>query len=149
GAVVTFTATATDNVDGTDPVTCTPASGSTFPVGTTTVNCTATDAAGNYSSGSFKVTVNPATSVTFSSNTPDKSVGKKQKVTYSATVTGTSGTPTGTVTFTDKDNTTGTTKTYTVALSGGKASTGGASPYATTGDHTITATYNGSTASLT
>jgi hypothetical protein len=38
-------------------VTCTPASGSKFPLGTTTVNCTATDTAGNEGIGSFKVTV--------------------------------------------------------------------------------------------
>lgn len=39
-------------------VTCTPPSGSTFPIGTTTVNCKATDAATNTSSCSFSVTVN-------------------------------------------------------------------------------------------
>ena len=47
GTAVTFTATATDAVDGTDPVTCAPASGTTFPVGHTIVTCTAQDAAGN------------------------------------------------------------------------------------------------------
>ena len=57
GAVVTFTATAVDNVDGTLTPTCTPASGSTFPVGVTTATCTATDAAGNTRSDSFTVTV--------------------------------------------------------------------------------------------
>ncbi len=46
--VVTYTMpTATDNVDLTDPVSCTPASGSTFGLGTTTVTCTAQDAASN------------------------------------------------------------------------------------------------------
>src|SRR6185437_8213975 len=40
GAVVTFTTSATDNVDGTDATTATPASGSTFALGTTTVNVT-------------------------------------------------------------------------------------------------------------
>jgi hypothetical protein len=44
--IVTYTATATDNCPGV-MVICTPPSGSTFPVGTTTVNCTAKDAAGN------------------------------------------------------------------------------------------------------
>jgi hypothetical protein len=34
-------------VDGTDQVTCAPASGSTFPIGNTTVTCTAKDAHGN------------------------------------------------------------------------------------------------------
>ena len=32
-------------------------SGDTFPLGTTTVNCTATDKAGNVATGSFKVTI--------------------------------------------------------------------------------------------
>ena len=57
GASVTFTATATDLVDGVDTVTCTPASGSTFPIGTTTVQCSATDFHGNTAHGSFNVTV--------------------------------------------------------------------------------------------
>ena len=57
GAVVKFTATASDLVDGSDPVSCTPKSGSTFPVGTTTVQCSATDAHGNKATGSFTVTV--------------------------------------------------------------------------------------------
>lgn len=49
--------TATDIVDGTDAVTCVPASGSSFTVGSTTVNCSATDAHGNTGHSSFKVTV--------------------------------------------------------------------------------------------
>jgi hypothetical protein len=57
GAVVTFTASASDLVDGTRPVVCSPASGSTFPIGTTTVGCTATDTHGNSANGSFTVTV--------------------------------------------------------------------------------------------
>ena len=61
GAVVTFAASATDAVDGTDPVTCNPASGSTFPLGTTTVNCSSTDSAGNTGHASFKVTVQDTT----------------------------------------------------------------------------------------
>ena len=57
GAVATFTATAQDDEDGALPVTLTPPSGSTFPVGATTVNATAVDAAGNRAAGSFTVTV--------------------------------------------------------------------------------------------
>jgi hypothetical protein len=57
GAVVTYTVTATDAVDPAPTVSCSPASGSTFPIGTTTVSCTASDASGNTSSGSFRVTV--------------------------------------------------------------------------------------------
>ena len=59
GATVTFTATAADDVSGTRPVTCTPASGTVFAVGATTVNCSATDEAGNNASGSFSITVSP------------------------------------------------------------------------------------------
>jgi hypothetical protein len=57
GAAVTFTATAVDIVDGSVPVSCTPPSGSTFPIGTTTVTCSATDAHANSATGTFKVTV--------------------------------------------------------------------------------------------
>ncbi len=56
-AVTTFTATATDNCPGVT-VACTPASGTAFPKGVTTVTCTATDAAGLTASCSFTVTVN-------------------------------------------------------------------------------------------
>ncbi|MFH9689301.1 VWA domain-containing protein [Streptomyces sp. NPDC017413] len=47
GVRIDYTATATDPQDGALPVTCVPPSGSLFPVGTTTVTCSATDAAGN------------------------------------------------------------------------------------------------------
>src|SRR5207249_684820 len=39
------------------PVTCTPASGSVFPLGRTHVACTAVDVAGNRSEGGFSVLV--------------------------------------------------------------------------------------------
>src|SRR5207248_2169716 len=42
---------------GAANVTCVPASGSAFPKGTTTVNCTADDGNGNSASCSFRVTV--------------------------------------------------------------------------------------------
>jgi hypothetical protein len=60
GAAVSYTATATDLVDGSVPVSCTPASGSAFPAGTTTGSCAASDAHGNTATGSFTVTVNYA-----------------------------------------------------------------------------------------
>jgi hypothetical protein len=57
GASVSFAATATD-FQGTALVpTCVPASGSVFPVGTTTVTCTATDFRSVPGSASFKVRV--------------------------------------------------------------------------------------------
>lgn len=57
GTVVTFEATASDAVDGDLPVTCAPASGSRFPIGVTTVECTATDSSLNPTTGTFTVTV--------------------------------------------------------------------------------------------
>jgi hypothetical protein len=60
GAVVTYTnPTATDFVDGVVSVSCVPPSGSTFPVGVTTVVCSATDSHMNGTSSSFTVTVLP------------------------------------------------------------------------------------------
>jgi large repetitive protein len=58
GAVVTYTApTVSDVADATPDVSCVPASGGTFTLGTTTVTCTASDAAGNLANTSFGVTV--------------------------------------------------------------------------------------------
>ena len=54
---VTFASpTASDNCPGVTVI-CTPPSGTTFPVGTTTVTCTATDASGNTATCSFTVSV--------------------------------------------------------------------------------------------
>ena len=47
----------TDSQDPSPTITCTPPSGSMFAIGTTTVSCTATDANGNTSSGTFDVVV--------------------------------------------------------------------------------------------
>jgi uncharacterized repeat protein (TIGR01451 family) len=61
-AAVTYSnATATDNCSGVGTPVCTPASGSTFAKGTTTVNCTVSDASGNSAACSFTVTVNDTT----------------------------------------------------------------------------------------
>jgi len=58
GATVTYAANATDNCTSTVTVTVQPASGSFFPVGTTTVTARATDGSGNTATCSFTVTVN-------------------------------------------------------------------------------------------
>jgi hypothetical protein len=57
GAAVAFQATAQDLVSGTVAVTLAPTSGSTFPLGATTVSATAVDAAGNRGSRTFVVSV--------------------------------------------------------------------------------------------
>ena len=68
GATVTFTTpTATDLVDGTLPTTCVDqaddpvTSGDTFPLGTTTITCTATDTADNTGTATFTITVHDTT----------------------------------------------------------------------------------------
>ena len=58
GTTVTYASpSATDVVDAAPTVGCVPASGGTFPVGSTTVTCTARDASGNEASSSFVVDV--------------------------------------------------------------------------------------------
>jgi uncharacterized protein DUF11/K319-like protein/HYR domain-containing protein/Big-like domain-containing protein len=70
GAAATFAASASDVVDGARPVTCAPVSGSTFPLGTTVVNCTAADTRLNSASGSFGITVRDKTPPTIGVTTP-------------------------------------------------------------------------------
>jgi hypothetical protein len=57
GVAATFTATAQDKLDGKLPASCSPASGSTFPVGTTTVSCWASNSLGKLGTASFAVVV--------------------------------------------------------------------------------------------
>jgi hypothetical protein len=57
GAIVTYTASANDDADGPISASCSPASGSTFALGTSTVQCQAVDSAGNAATGSFDVVV--------------------------------------------------------------------------------------------
>ena len=73
GAVLEFEVVAVDDCDEAPVVVCTPASGSVFPVGITTVTCTATDLSGNTTSCSFAVTVEPRT-VIIDGITPSPSV---------------------------------------------------------------------------
>lgn len=107
-AVVNFTPTATDNCSGVT-VESSPASGSTFPKGTTTVTVTATDASGNQDVDTFDVTVNdneaPAIScpANISTNVDPGSCGAV--VNYTA--------PVGT------DNCSGATTTQTAGLPSG------------------------------
>jgi hypothetical protein len=57
GAVVSYTATATDDLDPDPTPVCTPSAGSLFAIGGTSLACTATDASGNIANASFTVTV--------------------------------------------------------------------------------------------
>lgn len=56
-AAVDYEAGATDTLDPMPALTCSPASGSVFPDGMTSVSCTAADAAGNTTTKSFDVLV--------------------------------------------------------------------------------------------
>jgi predicted extracellular nuclease len=57
GAIVDFSATATDARDTNVVVTCAPPSGAQFALGATTVNCSATNSRNKTAEGSFSVTV--------------------------------------------------------------------------------------------
>jgi rhamnogalacturonan endolyase len=65
GAVVTFSGSAHDTLDGVVPVTFEPLPGSWFPPGITTVRADAVDTWGNTASGSFTVTVRDTTAPAF------------------------------------------------------------------------------------
>ena len=89
-AVVVFTPTASDNT-GVTSLTCSPPSGSTFPIGSTTVTCIASDAAGNTTTTTFNVVVKDGTPPVFAA-TPDITVNAAANAstaiaTYSPTAT--------------------------------------------------------------
>lgn len=91
GANVNFTVTATDLVSGSVSVTCTPASGSLFPINTTLVFCTAKDAHDNIGTGEFHVTVTPEPPPTLNlpPNITAEATGPNGAVvTYTVTATG-------------------------------------------------------------
>jgi CSLREA domain-containing protein len=133
GAVVTYSApTVSDNCPGVGAPSCTPSSGSTFPVGTTTVTCTVSDAAGNTAQCTFTVTVQApaACTITCPANVTVVTTNTNQcgaVVTYPApTTTGSCGTvtctpasgsffPVGTTTVTCT-TTTGPSCSFTVTV---------------------------------
>jgi hypothetical protein len=145
GADVTYTApTAVDETESPGPtVMCSPASGSFFPIGTTPVTCTASDADDSNSpvTAGFNVTVTKSpTTTTVTASPTSPSLGSP--VTFTATVAPNPAialTPTGTVSFFIDGSATPAT---TVALNGsGMASFSTAGLGA--GTHTVTASYSG------
>nr|MBP8273733.1 HYR domain-containing protein [Acidobacteriota bacterium] len=82
GALVVFTASALDAVDGARSVACVPASGSVFPFGATNVVCRSTDSAGNQASNGFTVRVADTLAPTISvpEVTPNMRVFRGQQV---------------------------------------------------------------------
>ncbi len=90
GSVVTYSATATDDVDGDVPVSCTPPSGTTFALGATEVTCTASDATGNAALERFTITVADLEAPTITILVPatvEATGPSGAPVTYVATVT--------------------------------------------------------------
>jgi HYR domain len=95
GAVVNYDANASDTVSGDFPATCEPPSGSRFPVGTTTVQCSATDDAGNTARGTFTVEVRRNDTGTLTIRVPDPITTEAEShdgavVTFTVTAGGTS-----------------------------------------------------------
>ncbi len=93
GVVVFYSSTASGGCNPPPSLFCTPPSGSTFPVGTTTVTCTATNSSGQSTNCSFTVTVNPCPPVvlTCSSNivvTTTNCASTGATVFYSSSVSG-------------------------------------------------------------
>jgi HYR domain len=90
GAVVSYTVTATDAVNGTDPVTCSPASGTTFRLGHSTVSCSSTNKGGT-SNASFDVLVRdttpPALTVPADITVKVAALASGAKVTFTVTAT--------------------------------------------------------------
>jgi hypothetical protein len=96
GAAVAFSSYAYDGYYGTYGATCSPASGSTFAVGTTTVSCSATNPSGKTGTGTFSVTVNksspallwsPSSSVVYGTTYADLSTAAMQAADASGTIT--------------------------------------------------------------
>lgn len=89
-AVVRFIATAMDNLPGVSAPSCVPPSGSVFPLGSSTVTCSARDASGNNGSCTFMVTVvdrePPVVTVPANMTLTVSGKQKSKVVTFAATV---------------------------------------------------------------
>jgi hypothetical protein len=144
GATVTYTSPTATDESGDNPaptVNCTPASGSVFPIGTTTVNCSATDSddTPGTASGSFSVTVQPALSVT--GTTVSATEGSVfNGVIATGNVYGLTGSLTASITWGD-----GNTSTLNVTpASDGSYSVSASHTYAEEGQNTISITVSDS-----
>ncbi len=104
GNDVDFATSTSDIVDASPTVSCTSdlgdtVSGDTFPLGTTTVECTAIDASENDNSSSFNVTIEDTTPPTVDSDVPETIVPPDAPISFTATATD-NGTANPTVTIT-------------------------------------------------
>jgi hypothetical protein len=120
GAIVNLAVTAHDAVSGSVGVTCNPASGTQFPLGTTSVSCTAADNVGN-TSPAFLI------AVTVLADTPTGTATSTATATATATTTNTAtvtNTATATCTATSTATATVTATPTNTPLALGAACTG-------------------------
>lgn len=103
GATITFTPTAIDDIDGTDPVTCVPVSGSTFAIGTTMVTCESSNSLFATTTVTFDVTVLPEDTATITLRDNGTIVGP-----FTVTLAGSSAAPV-------ELSSTGATTTYAIS----------------------------------
>ncbi len=153
GATVTYNATASDPEPTAPPtqqpdtltatalreaptLVCTPASGSFFPIGATTVTCTATDTAGNTTTTSFGITVadNEAPIISGANQSFDLAPGASNSTFAYVTPTATDNSGTATITCTPSSGATFTAGTTTITCTATDPSNN-----TTTANYTITA----------
>ncbi len=139
GDYVTFATTALDLVSGSVPTANVPASGSFFQLGTTTINVTATDGAGNHASSTFTVTMLPMppsiTSATSATGTNGFPFGYQITASNSPSSYNAAGLPAGLNVNTTTGAITGTpsvTGTFAVTISGSNAGGAGSAGLAIT-----------------
>jgi hypothetical protein len=87
GNDIFFSTSTSDIVDASPTVTCTSNSGDTFPLGTTTVDCVATDASDNENPSSFDLTVEDTTPPDIESDVPETIVPPDAPISFTATAT--------------------------------------------------------------
>ena len=133
GAIVTYSAPATtDDVDGSGTASCSPVSGSTFALGTTTVTCTASDAAGNAATPTtFKIVVRDTTAPVIAAHgdaTAEATGPNGAAVTYSAPATSDAVDGSGTAACSPASGSTFALGTTTVTCTAGDAAGNAAAP---------------------
>ncbi len=135
GAYVSYTVTATDpdNPASQISISCSPASGSQFPIGNTMVNCSASDPVGNTTTGSFSVIVQPSLAVS-AANVSGHEGHAINLVVATGTAYGTTGAIAASINWGDSSSSSGTV----TVTSNGIFSVVGKHTYAEEGIYTVT-----------
>jgi hypothetical protein len=143
GATVTYLASASDLAGGSVPVNCTPVSGSTFVIGSTIVQCSATDAHLNTATGSFRVTVRETMPVVIAVTGPSapQPVGSSVAVSAAFIDAGVNDTHTASIDWGD-----GTSDAGAVSESLGTGAVSASHVYTVAGVYAVTVTVTDNTA---